>query len=139
MSMAEELGTGGGPGGQGGGRVAVAPAAQVSCDVVRRFLAEAVFGGDERALRETVADPVLQERVWLFWAAFTDRQLDDIDVLFADGTGGWVGSHASGSLRQIGPYLDQLTEPDGELSEHDCTGLYRVADGKIVSAREAWR
>ena len=112
--------------------------AQQSCEVVRRFLVEAMFGGDERALRETVADPVLQERAWLFWAAFTDRQLDEIDVLFADDRGGWVGCHASGSLRQIGPYLGQLTEADGELAERECTGLYAVADGRIVSAREAW-
>lgn len=139
--MAEELGTGGGAGGPGGGNVTVASAgsmAERSREVVRRFLVEVIFGGDERALRETVADPVLQERVWLFWAAFTDRALGEIDVLFADAAGRWVGCHASGILRQIGPYLDQLTEADGELAERECTGLYAVADGRIVSARQTW-
>lgn len=115
--------------------------AEQSCLVVRRYLTEALFGGDERALRDTVADPVLQERVWMFWAAFTERSLDDVDVLFANGDGSRVACHLIGNMTQVGPWVNAtVTEPDGPRpAQVECTGVYMIADGKISNCRETWR
>src|SRR5258705_13695348 len=67
--------------------------AERSCGIVRRYLTEAMFGGSERALHETVSDPELSERAWLFWAAFSARTIEKIDVLFANADGSQVACH----------------------------------------------
>jgi len=114
--------------------------AEHSCGVVRRYLTEALFGGDERALRETVGDPVLQERVWMFWAAFSERSLADIEVLFANGDGTRVACHISGNMIQVGPWVNTpSTELNGRPAAVECTGVYVVAEGKIANFRETWR
>ena len=114
-------------------------AAERSCAVVRRYLTEALFGGDERALRETVADPMLQERAWLFWAAFTDRTLDHVEVLFANADGSRVACHLTGNMIQVGPWLSVGVDPDGRPTRLECTGTYVMIDGRIANFRETWR
>jgi hypothetical protein len=114
-------------------------AGERSCGAVRRYLTEALFGGDEQALRETVAEPVLQERAWLFWAAFTDRALDDVEVLFANADGTRVACHFIGNMIQVAPWLTAGTDADGRPTRVECTGTYVLHDGKIVNFRETWR
>ena len=113
--------------------------AQASCDVVRRYLTSALFGGDEVALRETVADPQLAERAWLFWAAFTDRQLAAIDVLFADADGTRVAAHLRATAIQTGAWIIANTPDADRPVTLECTGTYTVADGRIAGFRETWR
>jgi len=113
--------------------------AERSCDVVRRYLTDALFGGDERVLRETVADPVLQERAWLFWAAFSERSLDEIDVLFANADGSRVACHLTGNMIQEGPWITPAPAAAGGLVMIECTGTYVLDDGKIANFRESWR
>jgi limonene-1,2-epoxide hydrolase len=110
-----------------------------SCLIVRRYFTEALFGGGERALLETVGDPELSERAWLFWAAFTDRTLEEIDVLFANADGSWVACHLSGTVVQQGPWItSSAPDPDQSVSV-ECTGTYQISDGRIVDFRETWR
>ena len=114
--------------------------AEHSCAVVRRYLTEALFGGDERALRDTVADPVLQERVWMFWAAFAERNLDTVDVLFANADGTRVACHLSANMIQVAPWITAASSgPDGRPALVECTGTYVIADSKITNFRETWR
>jgi hypothetical protein len=113
---------------------------QASCDTVRRYLEEALFGGDERALRETVADPELSERAWLFWAAFGDRSLDDVDVLFASADGSQVACHLTASAEQRGPWIGEQPLDDAPVPvDLDCTATYVIADNRIASFHETWR
>ena len=113
-------------------------AAAHSCEIVRRYLTEALFGGSERALRETVADPQLAERAWLFWTVFSDRDLDEVDVLFANVDGTRVAGHLSGSGIQEGPWISSGAPAGGRLVAIECTGTYVVADDRIVNFRETW-
>jgi limonene-1,2-epoxide hydrolase len=110
-----------------------------SCETVRRYVSDALFGGDERALRETVADSDLMERAWLFWAAFTDRALDDIDVLFASADGSRVACHLTGTMVQEGQWITSASAAGGRLVKIECTGVYMVDDDKIINFRETWR
>jgi hypothetical protein len=111
-----------------------------ACAVVRRYVTDALFEADERALRETVADGSLQERAWMFWAAFADRQLDDLDVIFANAEGDRVACHFTGSLVQVGPWVtDPMPAAGGGFVAAECTGIYMIADDKIVNFRETWR
>jgi len=120
--------------------VANPEAAARSCALVQRYLTDALFGGDERVLAETVADPVLQERAWLFWAAYTDRGLDDLDILFADADGTHVACHFTANLVQIGPWITSAVAPDaGRLTMLECTAIYTIELGKITNYRETWR
>jgi len=111
-----------------------------ACDIVRRYLAQALFGGDEVALRETVADSQLSEQAWLFWAAFNDRQLADIDVLFSDAAGLRVAAHLTATAIQVGDWIT-ATAPDADLPlTLECTGVYAIGpDGRIASSHETWR
>ena len=113
--------------------------AERSCEVVRRYVADALFGGDESALRETVADPVLQERAWLFWAAFSERSLDEIDVLFSSADGSRVACHLTANMIQEGPWITAASTMAGGFVMIECTGTYVVGDGKITNFRETWR
>jgi limonene-1,2-epoxide hydrolase len=124
---------------QGVGVVSDPEAAERSCDIVRRYVTDALFGGDERVLRETVADPMLQERAWLFWAAFNERSLDEIDVLFANADGSRVACHLAGNMIQEGPWITSAPAAAGGLVMIECTGTYVVDDGKITNFRETWR
>lgn len=110
-----------------------------SCAVVRRYVIDALFGGDERVLRETVSDSELQERAWLFWAAFTDRALDDLDVLFASADGSRVACHLSANMVQIGPWITSTAPPSDRLTLVECTGIYVISDGRISNFWETWR
>jgi hypothetical protein len=118
--------------------------ARDACAVVRRYLTDAMFGGDEVALRETVADAELGERAWLFWAAFAARSLSAIDVLFADATGSWVAAHVTGTAVQVRPWVGagmgapEVADGEGDLGTLECTGTYQVAGGRIVAFRETW-
>jgi hypothetical protein len=114
-------------------------AAARSCEVVRRYVTEALFGGDERALVQTVADPELSERAWLFWAAFTDRSLDEIDVLFANADGSRAACHLTGTMVQEGPWITSTTPDAATPVVVECTGTYVISDGRIVNFRETWR
>jgi len=114
-------------------------AAERGCAVVRRYVVDALFGGDESVLTETVADPVLQERAWLFWAAFSDRSLDEIDVLFANADGSRVACHLAGNMIQEGPWITAASATVGGLVMIECTGTYVVDDGRITNFRETWR
>src|SRR5258708_5263886 len=96
--------------------------AERSCEIVRRYLTEAVFGGGERALLETVADPQLSEQAWLFWAAFPERSLDEIDVLFATADGSRVACHLTGTAVQEGPWITSTDSEDGGPATIECTG-----------------
>lgn len=116
-----------------------ASAAERACAVVRRYLADALFGGDEQALRSTVADGALQERAWLFWAAFSERELVDLDELFANADGTRVACHFSGSLVQIGPWITAAPSPNGRLTTMECTAIYVLNDARITNFRETWR
>jgi hypothetical protein len=120
--------------------VANPEAAEHSRELVRRYLTDAFFGADERVLAETVADPVLQERAWLFWAAYTDRILDEVDVLFANADGSRVACHLTADVVQIGSWITSAIPPDtGRLTRLECTAIYFIADGKIVNFYETWR
>jgi hypothetical protein len=119
--------------------VAAPQAAAHACEIVRRYLTDALFGGSERALRETVADPELAERAWLFWAAFSDRDLNEIDVLFANADGSRVACHLSGTGIQEGPWITSATPAGGRLVAIECTGTYVVAADRIINCRETWR
>ena len=110
-----------------------------SCEIVRRYLTEALFGGSERALRETVEDPQLVEQAWLFWAAFSERDLDDIDVLFASADGGQVACHFTATMVQEGPWITGSAPTRAEPAIVECTGTYVISGGRIVSCRETWR
>jgi hypothetical protein len=110
-----------------------------SCEIVRRYVTEALFGGGERALLETVADPQLAERAWLFWAAFTDRTLDEIDVLFANADGSRVACHLSGTMLQRGPWITSAVPDPDQMIGLECTGTYVISNGRIVNFRETWR
>jgi hypothetical protein len=114
-------------------------AAARGCEVVRRYLTEALFGGDERALRDTVADDELCERAWLFWAAFTDRALDEVDVLFANADGSRVACHLTATMVQQGPWITSATLTAGRLVKIECTGVYALDNSKIINFRETWR
>jgi hypothetical protein len=110
-----------------------------ACDVVRRYLTEALFGGDERALGETVADPELAERAWLFWAAFPERSIDEIDMLFADAAGSRVACHFTGTMVQEGPWINSTPQGVGGTVIIGCTAIYVVTSGRITNHRETWR
>jgi hypothetical protein len=114
-------------------------AAERGREVVRRYVTDALFGGDERALRDTVADPVLVERAWLFWAAFSERSLHEVDELFANADGSRVACHLTGNMIQEGPWITAAAPSAGGLVMIECTGIYAVADGKITNFRETWR
>jgi hypothetical protein len=118
---------------------AAAPqAAAHACEIVRRYLTEALFGGSERALRETVADQQLADRAWLFWTAYSDRDLNEVDVLFATVDGTHVAGHLSGTGIQEGPWISSAEPAGGRLVAIECTGTYVVADDRIVNFRETW-
>jgi hypothetical protein len=115
--------------------------AERSCEIVRRYVTEALFGGGERALLETVSDPELSERAWLFWAAFPERGLDEIDVLFATADGSRVACHLTGTAVQDGPWIAAIAvaSDDGAPATIECTGTYVISANKITSFRETWR
>ena len=113
--------------------------AERSCQIVRRYLTEAVFGGSERALNDTVTDPELSERAWLFWAAFPQRALDDIDVLFANADGSQVGCHFTGTAVQENPWITATAAEPGTPAALECTATYAITAGKISSFHETWR
>jgi hypothetical protein len=111
-----------------------------ACTVVHRYLTEALLGGDERALRETVADPELAERAWLFWAAFTDRQPAEPQVLFADATGTYAAAHLETSAVQVGPWITGPADQDGAVPVTlECTATFVLAGGCIIASHETWR
>jgi hypothetical protein len=111
-----------------------------ACAVVRRYVTDALFGADELALRETVADEALAERAWMFWAAFNERDLQGIDVIFADAEGGRVACHFTGSLVQVGPWVTPLTPvADGGTMAAECTAIYTITADRIVNFHETWR
>jgi hypothetical protein len=113
---------------------------RIACEVVRRYLSEALFGGDERVLRETVADAQLAEQAWLFWAAFAERDLAGIDPLFADAAGAHVAAHLSATAVQVGPWITTTTRLDRDLPVNlECTGIYVLGEGRITGFRETWR
>jgi hypothetical protein len=112
---------------------------EAACEVVRRYLTDALFGGDEHALVATVADGTLQERAWLFWAAFSERSLDEVDVLFADATGELVACHLTGSAVQVGPWMTASSLPSGGPVTLECTAIYTLVDGRIANFQETWR
>jgi hypothetical protein len=114
-------------------------AARRACEVVRRYLTEALFGGDERALRETVADSELAERAWLFWAAFTDRELSGPDVLFANATGTQVAAHLSATAVQIGQWITTTSPDENVPVTLECTATFILAGDRITGFRETWR
>ena len=115
-------------------------AAARSCQIVRRYLDEALFGGAERALLATIGDPQLAERAWLFWAAFAERSLDEIDVLFANADGSRVACHLTGTAKQVGPWVTSASPTTtNNMVMIECTGTYVIADGKITNFRETWR
>src|SRR4051812_18339246 len=97
-----------------------------SCATVRRYLTEALFGGSERALAETVRDPQLAERAWLFWAAFGERTLDEIDVLFANADGTQVAAHLCATVVQEGPWIVSTAAEDGAAATIECTSTFVV-------------
>ena len=113
--------------------------AQRSCEIVRRYLTEAMFGGSERSLNATVSDPELSERAWLFWAAFPERTLDTIDVLFASADGTQVGAHLTGTAVQEGPWITSTNAESGVPAALECTATYAIAAGKISTFHESWR
>src|SRR5690242_18330581 len=120
--------------------VADPEAIERACALVRRYLNDALFGGDEQVLADTVADPVLQERAWLFWAAFTDRSIDDVDVLFGNADGSRVACYLSASAVQIGPWITSASVPaGGRMAMLECTAIYTVSGGRITNFRETWR
>ena len=111
-----------------------------ACAVVRRYVTDALFGADELALRETVADEALAERAWLFWAAFTERELQGIDVIFADAGADRVACHFTGSLVQVGPWVTSpMPVAGGGFVAAECTAIYMVSGDRIVNFRETWR
>jgi hypothetical protein len=109
------------------------------CEIVRRYLTGALFGGSERALAETVSDPELAERAWLFWAAFPERTIDVIDVLFASADGSQVGCHFAATGVQDGAWITSTPGEPGVASPLDCTATYGITDGRISTFRETWR
>lgn len=108
-------------------------------EIVRRYLTEALFGGSERALLDTVSDPQLSERAWLFWAAFGERTLDEIDVLFGNEDGTRVACHLSATVVQEGPWILATASEDGVPATIECTSTFVLTDGRISSFRETWR
>ncbi len=111
-----------------------------ACAIVRRYVEDALFGGDERALRETVADESLQERAWLFWAAFSERHLYGVDVIFASAEGDRVACHFTGSLVQVGPWVTAaMPAAGGGFVAAECTAIYMLSEGRIANYRETWR
>ncbi len=115
------------------------PGSDAASTVVRRYLTEALLGGDEQALRETVADPELAERAWLFWAAFTDRQPAVPEVLFSDASGTQVAAHLETTAVQVGEWITTTTPDEDGPVALQCTGTYVVTGGRIASFRETWR
>jgi hypothetical protein len=113
--------------------------AERSCGIVRRYLTEAMFGGSERALHETVSDPELSERAWLFWAAFSARTIEKIDVLFANADGSQVACHLTGSAVQDGPWIMSTESEPGVPATLDCIGTYVISAARISAFHETWR
>ena len=114
-------------------------AAERSCEFVRRYLTDALFGGSERALLDTVSDPELTERAWLFWAAFPERGLDAIDVLFATADGSRVACHLTGTVVQEGPWITSTESEGGGAVTIECTATFVLSANKISNFRETWR
>lgn len=112
--------------------------AERSCEVVRRYLTQALFGGGERALTETVTDPELSERAWLFWAAFPERELDEIDVLFANADGTRVACHLRATVVQTGPWITPTASEGGSPAAIECTATYLIAADRIANFHETW-
>jgi hypothetical protein len=113
--------------------------AERSCEIVRRYLTEALFGGSERALAETVSDSGLAERAWLFWAAFPERAIDVIDVLFASADGSQVACHLAATGIQNGPWITSTPGEPGVPTPMDCTATYAITAARISTFRETWR
>jgi predicted ester cyclase len=102
-------------------------------EVVRRYLGEALSGGDSEALEALVAGAELRRHVTSLRRAFPDFAVK-VRVLIADVD--WVGVHLTGGGTHRGVF--QGVPPTGRAWTAGCTALYRVADGRIVDAWVTW-
>lgn len=102
-------------------------------DVVRRYLDEALAGGDSNALEALVPGADLRRRVTSLRRAFPDLAVK-VRLLIADGD--WVGVHFTGGGTHLGVF--QGVPPTGRAWTAGCTALLRVADGRIVDAWVTW-
>jgi len=101
--------------------------------VVRRYLAEALVGGDPRAIDELIATGPFRERVLAFRSAFPDL---DVQVEHLVCEGDLVSIRATGRATHLGPH--QGIPASGRTWTAACTGIFRVASGAIVDAWVQW-
>lgn len=101
--------------------------------VVRRYFAEALVGGDPRAIRELIATGPFRERVIAFRNAFPDLVIQ-IEHIVSEGD--LVAVRATGRATHAGPH--QGIPASGRSWTATCTGIFRVASGAIVDAWVQW-
>jgi predicted ester cyclase len=108
-------------------------AATTPADVVRRYLDEALAGGESPALETLVSGADLKRRVTSLRQAFPDLKVT-IRQLISDGD--MVGVHFTGRGTHLGVF--QGVPPTGRPWTAGCTALYRVEAGRIVDAWVNW-
>jgi steroid delta-isomerase-like uncharacterized protein len=101
--------------------------------VVRRYLGEALAGGESSALEDLVSSDDLKRRVMSFRRAFPDLAVS-VRLLIAEDD--VVGVHLTGRGTHRG--LFQGVPPTGRAWTAGCSALYRVEDGRIVDAWVNW-
>jgi hypothetical protein len=114
-------------------------AADIACELVQRYLRDALFGRSEAALTETVSSEQLIGAVKLFWTAFADCTLTSLDILFANEDGSRVACYLTANVTQVGPWPFVHTAPTGRPTDMDCTATFQLdADRTIVSFAVTW-
>lgn len=101
--------------------------------VVRRFLDEALVGGDPAAIDQLVASGPFRQRVLRFREAFPDLTIR-IEQLV--GEGDLVAVRATGRATHAGTF--QGVPPSGKTWTAPCTAIYRVMSGVITDGWVQW-
>lgn len=102
-------------------------------DVVRRYLDEALAGGDLVVLRELVANDEFRKRVIGFRRAFPDLSVST-EILISGGDLVAVRLQGRGTHRGI----FQGVPLTGRAWSAGCSAFYLVQDGRITDCWVAW-
>ncbi len=101
--------------------------------VARRFVDEVLGGEDERPADDLVASGPLRQRVRAIRDAFPDLSVT-VQQLLAEGD--LVAVHLTARGTHAGVF--QGCPPTGRRWAASCTGLFRVADGRIADFWVNW-
>ena len=101
--------------------------------VVARFVGEVLNGHGPGSADELVSDALFRPQVAALRAAFPDLEVS-AELVIAE------GDLVAGHFRSSGTHTDLFAgiPPTGRRWEVACTGIFRVADGRIADAWVTW-